>query len=440
MKIPRRLLSILVLMVLTLSLMAACGDSATPTTSAPTSAATSAAPTASGPVKLTFSTWGNDAQNKLYQDMAVKFKEKYPNITVEVQAIPFADYQQKLSIMIASKTAPDVAWVVERSVPQLIESNQLADITSLKTDSAYNFADIYPSTLPLFKKGEQVFGIPFSTPPMILFYNKNLFKEKSLKTPTELYKEGNWTYDEFLKAAKTITDPSKGVYGVKLLRDWKNWIDPLLPIVWSYGADVFNKDTTQFALNSAEGLKAVQLYSDMLFKEQVHPKPGDQITFETGKLGMYTDRYSNVAKARLVKDFEWDIAPMPKGPAGAATSLGLAGYAVIQGTKHPLEALEWLKFISNKDGMSITSQYFVPPRESVLKSDIFLKAAPQPSPESIQMAVLDQMTNARYNPGHRNWAKVDAAVLGQMDRLYTQSISVKDALSTMEKEVNPLLK
>jgi len=437
------------LVILLFTMLSACGDPTATTapivgtTATTTNTATSAATTAvlsTSPLKLTFSTWGNDAQNKIYQDLAVKFKEKYPNITVDVQAIPFADYSQKLSIMMASKTAPDVAWVVERSVPQLIEANQLVDISSLKNDSSYNFGDIIPATLAMFKKGEQVYGIPFSTPPMILFYNKNLFKEKGLKTPTELYKEGNWTYDEFQKAAKAITDPSKGVYGVKMLRDWKNWIDPLLPIVWSYGADVFNTDTTSFALNTPEGQKALQLYNDLIFKDQSHPKPGDQLTFETGKLGMYTDRYSNVAKTRAVKDFEWDIAPMPKGPAGAATSLGLAGYAVIQGTKYPAESLEWLKFISGKDGMSATSAYFVPPRESVLRSDVFLKAAPQPSPESIQMAVLDQMKGARYNPGHKNWAKVDAAVLTQMDRLYTQSVSVKDALAMMEKEVNPLLK
>lgn len=450
MKLRKSFTLLLALLLALSALLGACGDSQnTPatsqttaagaaTTSAGQAATTAAASTA--PVKLTFSIWGNDTHVKMYQDMATKFKERYPNVTVEMQTIPFADYQQKLSIGLASKTAPDIAWVAERMIPQYMETNQLLDLSGLRNDSAYGFADVLPSTLELFKKGDQIYGVPFSTPPMLIFYNKSLFKEKGLKTPTELKQEGKWNYDEFFKAAKAITDPAKGVYGVKLVREWKTWSDPMLPLIWAFGGDVFNKETTQFALNSEQGSKAVQTYMDMIFKDGLHPKPGDQLAFETGKIGMYMDRYSNVTKARQVKDFEWDIAPMPAGPSGAATSLGLAGYSIMQSSKHPQEAMAFLKFISNKENMAITSQYFVPSRESVLRSDVFLKAAPQPSAESIQSAVLDQMKEARYSPAHRNWAKIDAAVLTQIDRLYTQSTSVKDALSAMEKEVTLLLK
>jgi multiple sugar transport system substrate-binding protein len=439
----RKLWGVGVSLALVLSLLlAACGDSPTATTTASTQAATTtAAATASTtPVKLTMSIWGNDAHLKMYQDMATKFKEKNPNVTVEVTTIPFSDYQQKLSIQIASKTAPDIAWVADRMIPQFMEAGQLADITSLKDDPNYNLADFYPSTLSILKKGEQVLGIPFSTPPMMLFYNKNLFKEKGLKTPTELYKEGKWTYDEMLKAAKAISDPAKGVYGVKIQRDWKNWPDALMPLIWSYGGDVFSKDNASFALNSEQGGQALQIYSDMMFKDNVHPKPGDQIAFEAGKLGMYQDRYSYTSKTRPIKDFEWDIAPLPAGVSGTGNSLGLAAYTIIQGTKYPKEALEFLKFVSNRENMGITSQYFVPSRESVLNSDVFLKAAPQPSAESIKLAVIDQMKGSRYLPSHRNWAKIDAAVSTNLDKIHTQGATVKDALKLMEQQVTPLLK
>jgi len=89
------------LVILLFTMLSACGDPTATTapivgtTATTTNTATSAALSTS-PLKLTFSTWGNDAQNKIYQDLAVKFKEKYPNITVDVQAIPFADYSQKL--------------------------------------------------------------------------------------------------------------------------------------------------------------------------------------------------------------------------------------------------------------------------------------------------------------------------------------------------------
>lgn len=391
-------------------------------------------------VKLQFSIWGNDAQKAMYEGLVAEFKKTNPHIDVEIITIPFADYQQKLSIMLASKTAPDIGWLAERMIPQFLESGQLVDIAAgVKEDNEYNFADIYPSTLDIFSKGDSLYGIPFSTPPMLVYYNKSLFAEKGLKTPTELYKEGKWTYDEFLKAAQTIANPGNGTYGVMLVGDWKNWSDALLPLVWSHGADLFNADGTAFAMNTEEGRTALQLYNDLMFKDKTHPKPGDEITFDTGKIGMFTGRYSYVSKARAITDFEWDIAPMPEGTHGKGTSLGYAGYSVFE-TEHPEEAAAFLKFITNANSMGVTSQYFVPSRKSVLESDVFLKAAPQPSAESIQLAVLDQMNEARIAPGHKNWQQIDVKIQTLLDYIYTQSESVEEVLNKMEAEVNSLMK
>ena len=82
----------------------------------------------------------------------------------------------------------------------------------------------------------------------------------------------------------------------------------------------------------------------------------------------------------------------------------------------------------------------MPSRQSVLESDTFKKAAPQPSPESIQIAVLDQMNNARIAPGHPKWQQIDVKMQELLDYLYTQSESVDQVLKRMEDEIDPLLK
>ncbi|WP_238653339.1 ABC transporter substrate-binding protein [Paenibacillus piscarius] len=390
-------------------------------------------------VKLKFSLWGNDAQKAMVEGLVNEFEQLHPGVDVEIMTIPFADYQQKLSIMLASRTAPDAGWLAERMIPQLLESGQLVDIAAeVKGDPNYHYADIYPSTLDIFKREDRLYGIPFSTPPVLIYYNKDLFLEKGLKTPTELYKEGKWNYDEFLKAARSLTDPQRGIYGVKLVRDWNNWSDALLPLFWSHGAELFDSSGISFALNTPAGREALQLYSDMMFKDKVHPLPGDELTFDSGRVGMYTDRYSYTSKARAVTDFAWDIAPMPAGINGTGTSLGYAGVSVFE-TRHPAEAAELLKFITSAEAMRVTAQYFVPSRKSVLESDVFLRAASKPSPESIQLAVLDQIASARIAPGHKNWQQIDTKIQMLLDGLYTQSSTVDGVLGQMELEVNPLM-
>ncbi|MFD2327909.1 extracellular solute-binding protein [Cohnella sp. GCM10020058] len=196
-------------------------------------------------IKLKFGIWGNETHSAMYEKMIEAYRTAHPNVSVEIMTIPFADYQQKMSIMMASKTAPDVLWLAERAIPQFMEAGQLADLSALKGDAGYEFGDLIPSTVDLVSKDGKLFGIPFSTPPGMIYYNKTLFKEKGLQTPTELYAEGRWTYEEMEKAAKAITDPSKGIYGVNLIRPngWgASWIESLQTVVWAFGADYFSPD------------------------------------------------------------------------------------------------------------------------------------------------------------------------------------------------------
>lgn len=395
-------------------------------------------------VNLKFSIWGDDARKKRMEEVVKLFTDKNPHIKVEIMLIPFAEYQQKMSIMTASNTAPDVIWLSEKMIPQFIESKQLLDITAIQSDTAYDFKDLFGSSLDIYKKDGKLFGVSFTNPPKVLYYNKTLFKEKNLKTPTELAKEGKWTYDEFLKAAKALTDSSKGQYGAHLFgaNGWKAWQDALLDTIFAYGAEFMNAEGTKFTLNSAQGEQVLQLVSDMIFKDQVHPKPGDQITFETGKLAMSRQNYSYVNNARKITNFEWDIAPMPTGSKkDAPTAIGLAGYSVTANTKHPKEATELLKFMTGKQGMTELASMFVPNRVSILSSDALTKGFTAPTQDGIKLSLVDPMSKSvRIQDSHKNWQQVDTKVQTVLDLLYTRSMSVKDVLKKMDDEVTPLLK
>jgi len=392
------------------------------------------------PITLKFSVWGSEERAEMYESMAAEFRVLHPNIDIDVLYIPFNDYQQKLSIMIASKTAPDLGWIAERMIPQFMGAGQLIDISELKTDPEYNFKDFLPSAMELFSVDGHIYGIPFSTPPTLMFYNKTLFRAKGVKTPIELYEQGDWTYEQLIRTAEALTDPATGIYGVKLASDLKEWTGATMSLFRAYGAEMFNESGSRFTLNSSGGREAMQLFSDLIFKYEVHPKAGDQTTFESGKLGMYQFPYSYVETARRITDFEWDIAPLPAGPSGAISAMGIAGYSIFKGAKHPKEALEFLKFISQPDNMKITSEVYVPSRQSVLESDEFMNSHLVPSRASIQIAVIDQMKTARINPSHKNWQEIDTEMRVLFDLLYTQSKPVNDILDTMEATITPLLK
>lgn len=366
----------------------------------------------------------------------------YPGIKVELISIPVRDYQNKLSIMVASKTAPDVVTLTERMIPQFIHNEDLVDLTEFRTDPDYDLQDILPSMLEIYEQHGGLYGIPFSVGPRPLFFNKSLFKEKGLKTPLELLQEGRWTYEEMAKLAKQLSDSSKGIYGIRLFPDWKNWANSLIDLIWAYGADVFDRENKRFVLNSPEGIQALEYYSRLVFKDKSHVKPGEMISFESGKLAMYRDNPAYMATARNIKDFDWDIAPMPSGPkADAPLATGLAGYSVIKDSPHMKEAVLFVKYMTSKQGMTDQLDWFIPPRKSVLESDTFLSQAAPPSPEGLRQTIIEPIkTRLRVIPNHYRWQEIDTKMQSLFDLVQTGERPIPEILAQMEIEVGPLLK
>lgn len=392
------------------------------------------------PVEIKFMTWGNQAHVDLLNKLADKFKQSHTNITVKIESVPFPDYQQKMTVLAAGKELPDIGWAAERMVPQFMSNGILEDVSDVMKDPSFKSDDIIPSTLELFKKGDQLYGLPFSTPPAVMFYNIDLFDKAGLKSPNDLAKEGKWTWEEFEKAAKVISSGSGStrVYGANFFRDWKTWI-LLSSYSWSNGSSPFDKDMTKFTWNDKYGIETLKMLQRMMFTDASHPKAGEQVSFESGKIGMFFDVYSYVSKARTIKDFKWDVAPMPSGPNGSVPMLGQAGYVVFKGSKHLKESKEFLKFLASEEGMKETSTFFVPPRKSVLSSDGFLKQPGNPDPSHITQAVLEEMPKARFQPGHVEWQKIDNIILAGFEQLFGQTAQPEQILKTMEEKINPIL-
>lgn len=100
-------------------------------------------------------------------------------------------------------------------MPQFKSNHILADVSEFKEDAQFKLDDYIPSTLDLFRDGDQLLGLPFSTPPVVMFYNKTLFDQAGLTDPNRLATQGKWTWEQFEESAKAITskDATNRIYG-----------------------------------------------------------------------------------------------------------------------------------------------------------------------------------------------------------------------------------
>jgi multiple sugar transport system substrate-binding protein len=72
----------------------------------------------------------------------------------------------------------------------------------------------FPQLMEPMRVGDQVFVLPVSVDPVMLFYNVAMFAEKGVAPPT-----ADWTWDDLLEAAVRLAEPNvlPPVHGLALL-------------------------------------------------------------------------------------------------------------------------------------------------------------------------------------------------------------------------------
>ena len=418
----KRTLSMLIVMVMALTLLFSVAVHAEETT-------------------VEFTIWGSDSRKAEYDRVFAPFTEQ-TGIKVNVNLVALEEIVTKLATQIVSGTAPDVVWLTEAQLPQFIATGNLEDISQIMTDEAYDFGDLFPNLTEKYIKNGMLYAVPFTSSPRVYFYNKTMFAEAGLEDPQDLVDKGEWDIDKMLESARALTNKEKGTYGLSIMNyqspnDW----NILLDWTWCMGASFFDEDMTKVTINTPEGVKALQMYSDMIFKDGAQPLPGEQIDFASGKIGMTRNTISFQAQLKDV-DFDWDIIPNPTGTdKEAPVAIGVAAYVVPKGAKHKQEAIEVIKYITSEATMSddYLMNTFSPIRTSVLSSDKFLEGE-QPSPRGKLMALLKPWDGTtRIYPNHDNYTAIDLKIKELMDLLYTQSASIEELCQRIETEVTPLL-
>jgi multiple sugar transport system substrate-binding protein len=125
--------------------------------------------------------------------------------------------------------------------------------------------------------------------------------------------------------------------------------------------------------------------------------------------------------------FNWDIAPMPLGPAGRATSVNSAGFVIAKDSPNPDAAWAFVRYAFSDAGQSELARIglAIPVRSSVAESPAYLEQA-TPIDHSIYVQALDY---ARMKPVFRGYEEWSAAVGDALYLIWSGEYSVEDGLA-----------
>ena len=365
-------------------------------------------PADKGPVDITFTMWGAPEELAVWQAVVDDFHKANPNITVKVDVSDWDSYWEKLNTLIAGGTPPDVFAM---DAPLFLDWQSRGALLNLQPyiDATPGFLDgFYPQTLTAYKVSDGYYGLPRDFQTIVLFYNKDMFDAAGLDYPT-----GDWTYDDLLAASKTLTKDNDNDGKIDQYGFWTDTWDMELfwsEAIWAYGGEIINDDHSKSLIGEG-GARDAWAFVDSLYKEGVMPTPtasgefGDDL-FQSKMAAMNTIGHWAVP-GYVEAGINFDVAPMPKGPAGQATSVNSAGFVISKDSKNADAAFEFIKFALGEVGQTKLAQlgFAIPVLKSVAESDAYLK---QPGNLN-QQVFLDSIAFAHTKPvfkGYEEWAGI----------------------------------
>ncbi len=325
-----------------------------------------------------------------HQRVVDAFNQRQSKVKVKFE--PVQGGRQKILIEIAGGTAPDVFFWSNDILAPLVIKKAVIDLKPYIEASKVNLDDYFPGLFDALSFNNGIYAFPLYWGSEVLAYNKDLFDQAGLSYPDD-----KWTWDDFLKAAEKLTIRKGGTVQFGTTRPFE------YALYASYGGNIFNQDGTKCTVDSPEARKALQFLVDLEKKHQVVPaltefgrlnKYREEMQmFMTGRVAMFFISSFVISTVNQIKDFRWDVAPLPKGKDKRRTPEPGQGILCISSqTKYPQEAWEFVKFACGKEG----EKYLVKNCISSLKEVAYTNFC-TPPPQHVRI-FIDQIEEIMPNP------------------------------------------
>jgi ABC-type glycerol-3-phosphate transport system substrate-binding protein len=421
----------------------------------------------SGVITLTLSDWHLTEPHweKAITEMMLVFEKENPGIKVQLVPVPYAEKETRYISEIQAGAGPDLMHLHGFSIRSFIEKGFLYDITPFiqqegKTAWGGDFIETwYPQTVELVVYQDRYYGLPSDFMSMVLFYNKNLFKEAGLdpnKPPR--------TWDEFLVDAKALTRDSNNdgvvdTWGFGTVGK----VDPgfelrFTPILLSHGADYLTPDNKCSALNSPEAKEAFKFFVGLVAEYKVVPpdvtsvNPGgvrQQMADEliAMKIGSgWTVPILSGLNPGLDAAETLAAVPIPT-KAGEniqmPTTAWVSAWMINKNTKHPEEAWQLLRFMTSK---AADEKWFIDARVLSARRDVsggledkgVMPFQPLMDDPFAQV-IAAELPHSKFVPQIKEWPQIIGIVNRAVQSGFSGSRTADQALREAYDEANTLL-
>ncbi|MDK2879483.1 MAG: trehalose/maltose transport system substrate-binding protein [Thermoanaerobacteraceae bacterium] len=375
------------------------------------------------------------------QSIIDEFNKTHDNIEVKwVESPATADetHNTFVTYLTAQDSSTDIYVVDVIWVPEFAEAGWAYPLDEFVTKEEKD--DIIPAALESFTYKGKLVAFPYYADGGMLYYRKDILDKEGLKPP----KDWNELIDMASKLSKKYN-----MYGLTpQFAQYEGLICNFTEYLWGNGGDIIDKDG-KVVVNSPQAVEALQFMIDMMKKYKIVPE-GALTYREDESLQVFQEGKSifhrNWAYAwgvvqgdnSKVKD-KVGIVPMPAAPGKSdmpTSTFGPQGYMISKFSKHPKEAWEFLKFLTNKDNQKklFAKAGMTPTIMSIYEDSEFAKDMPYLKQN------LESFLKAKPRPMTPYYKQLSDILQINIHKALIGELSAKEALDKAAEEIEKVIR
>jgi multiple sugar transport system substrate-binding protein len=320
-----------------------------------------AGPSEGEPVTLTHWQHHSTSRAQTVEHFQVRFEDENPNVTIDFQSIPWAEYWGKLASAIAAGkgSMPDVFQIPMGLVEEYVAGDNILPMDEDVITGAEIEKDYLAWTVQRAKREGKYYGLPLDVQTLLIYRSDALYEEAGLD-PKKPFVDHADLHDQAIKLTKKSGDQTDqigcntGYYSAwmttlfqQYLQREQNgtmWVDPKTnKLVWQDYPEIF----TTF-----------EWFCDLSAKADDSAFMTGQNKFALGKAGMQIGHPVTRGSLKTqAPDMVYSIVPFP--PRSPGQELYTAGshwmWVVSKFVVDPRTAWTWVHYCTNKPAQVVWS-------------------------------------------------------------------------------------
>jgi len=293
---------------------------------------------------------------KIIDGYAADFEKD--NAGIKLHPIYSGSYQDTIAkalTAVKSGDPPVTSILLSTDMYTLIDEDAIVPFDDLiKTDADRAWLkSFYPAFMENSQTGGKTWGIPFQRSTIVLYFNKDAFKEAGLDPNRP---PGTWKEMADYAAKLTKRDAAGNVtqWGVQIPSSgFPYWLFQGLAI--ENGVNLMNEAGTQVYYDKPEVIVALQYWLDLINKTKVHP-PGivewgtTPKDFFERKVAMMWTTTGNLTNVKSNAKFDFGVAMLPAGKQRGSPTGGGNFYIFKKSTPAQREAaFKFIKWVTTPE-------------------------------------------------------------------------------------------